>query len=90
MEKSGLSSHITTVVMTPEQGLWIKERGMTYSGAFREGLNALKERIEWNAERRELIANVDKYRRAWLETKRQLDALSQEVETDGRTPKSSI
>lgn len=90
MAKLAHGSHVTSVIMTPEQGLWIKERGMTYSGAFREGLNALKERIEWNAERRELIANVDKYRRAWLETKRQLDALSQEVETDGRTPKSSI
>ena len=89
MKKSGLSSHITTVVMTPEQGLWIKERGMTYSGAFREGLKALQERIEWNAERRDLTNNLEKYRRAWLETKRQLDALMEE-KNDGSSAESRI
>lgn len=78
MTKLAHGSHITTVVMTPEMGLWIKERNMTYSGAFREGIKAMQERLEWNAERRELVANVDKYRRAWLETKKQLEQLMEE------------
>lgn len=74
------ATHETTVRIPVADAQWVKDNGMTFSGAFRMGLKAMQERKSWNEELRDVTANMEKYRARMLRLEEELRALGKKVE----------
>lgn len=59
----------TTIDIPQDMAEWIKKKGMTYNGAFMQGIIALQERPELNQELQTIRRNMDRYREEMIRLK---------------------
>jgi len=70
-----LGRYVTTVQIPIQLREEIKAAGMTVNGALMAGWEAMQERKGANDEIRDLRANLNRYRDAWLKLQRRVNEL---------------
>lgn len=73
-------THTTTVTIPRSMANWVVQSGMTYSGAYKQGIAAMQERKSWNQELADVTANMTKYRDRMLRLETELRALGKKVD----------
>jgi hypothetical protein len=68
--------HETNVKIPIAEAQWIKEQGMTYAGAFRRGIEAIREVVELRAELHDVRKNFEACRNRMIKAEAKIDELS--------------
>lgn len=69
--------HQTTIEIPIGMAKDIKDRGMTYTGAFLQGWKAINERKSWNEEIDSVQKNLDAYRLRMIKAEQRLRELGE-------------
>lgn len=72
--------HTTTVTIPVDLANWVRANDMTFSGAFKQGIKALKERKTWNEELQGVTQNMERYRSRMIRLEARLQEIGQKLE----------